>query len=180
MDKFEAFFKDNKEGFDYIEPEADAWDQVHKALEQPIKKQNIRSLYWLKIASVLLLLSGFLAYLYVGNEIPQPQQIGLKEDMLFPDVTLRNPDGQAISLADLKGKVVLVEFWASWCMVCTEEHCYYFKPIYNAYKDHGFEIYSISVDSSATNWVNVIERNELDWIQVSDLMGTNSPITQQI
>ena len=99
--------------------------------------------------------------------------------MLFPDVSLRNPDGEAIALSSLKGKVVLVEFWASYCMVCTEEHCYYFKPLYNTFKDKGFEIYSVSVDSSANNWLKMIDRNELDWIQVSDLMGKDSPISKQ-
>ena len=179
MDKLETFFKNNKEGFNYIEPDADGWDQLNEALNHPIKPGKIRSFYWLKVAGVLLLLAGFFTYLYIDAESKVIQQYGLEPDMIFPDISLRNPDGLPVALDDFKGKIVLVEFWASWCMVCTEEHCYYFKPLYNTFKDQGFEIYSVSVDSSATNWVNAIERDELDWIQVSDLKGFDSPIPQQ-
>ena len=100
-------------------------------------------------------------------------------DNQFPNIELRNPNGEMIALSSLQGKVVLVEFWASYCMLCTEEHCYYFKPLYETYKDHGFEIYSVSIDSSATNWLQVIERDQLDWVQVSDLMGNDSPVNEK-
>ena len=61
-------------------------------------------------------------------------------------------------------------------MMCTEDHCYYFKPIYDSYKDSGFEIYSVSVDENVKNWRQAIEKDSLNWIHVSDLMGQESPV----
>lgn len=178
MDPIEDFFKENKNQFNYIEPDDNSWEQLEGHLSKPPKVVRHFAL-WQKVAAVLVLglLIGNLYFPKDQKEIAAP--VGLQESMVFPDLALRNPNGETIPLSSLKGKLVLVEFWASYCMMCTEEHCYYFKPLYNTYKDHGFEIYSVSVDSSATNWLQVIERDQLDWVQVSDLMGTASPVNER-
>jgi len=186
MDNLEQFFKKNKDGFEYIEPDANSWDEVAQTLDDEATVRNMNSdinRYWMKIAATLLLAVVALSFIYFQNnkntQAINTNLVGLEESMYFPDLSLCNPDGQTIPLSTLKGKVVLVEFWASYCMLCTHEHCYYFKPLYNDYKDKGFEIYSVSADSSATNWVQAIERDGLDWIQVSDLLGNDSPVIQQ-
>lgn len=179
MDFIEKYFKKHKDDFEYIHPDSSSWEHLENKLfpTESKKVPAYRSLF--KIAA-LLAVGLFASLLFLNKEENiYSENVGLEENMLFPDVSLRNPDGEAIALSSLKGKVVLVEFWASYCMVCTEEHCYYFKPLYNTFKDKGFEIYSVSIDSSANNWLKMIDRNELDWIQVSDLMGTDSPIAKQ-
>jgi len=64
-------------------------------------------------------------------------------------------------------------------MVCNEENCYYFKPLYDEYRKQGFEIYSVSMDSSAISWKNAIQNDGLDWVQVSDLKGFDSPVREE-
>jgi len=180
MDHIEDFFKQNKDQFNYLIADSNAWEDLESQLK-PLESKQVKSrfYFWRNVAAVLVL--GLL----LGNLFfPTKEQnflvdTGLEKDMQFPDLELRNPNGELIPVSSLKGKVVLVEFWASYCMMCTEEHCYYFQPLYNTYKDQGFEIYSVSVDSSATNWLQVIERDQLDWVQVSDLMGSDSPVNEK-
>lgn len=186
MDNLKKYFDKNRGAFDYIEPDTDSWEELDKKMSSSVaSKEEIEQFanrYWLKTAAVLAigLLVSFLFFQQNQKSITNSKNlVGLEEDMYFPDLSLPDPKGDAVALSSLKGKIVLVEFWASYCMLCTEEHCYYFKPLYNDYKDKGFEIYSISADSSATNWVQAIERDGLDWIQVSDLLGNDSPMIHQ-
>ena len=180
MDHIEDFFKQNKDQFNYLIADSNAWEDLEPQLE-PLEPNQVKSrfYFWRNVAAVLVLglLLGNLFFPTKGQNFLV--DTGLEKDMQFPDLELRNPNGELIPVSSLKGKVVLVEFWASYCMMCTEEHCYYFQPLYNTFKDQGFEIYSVSVDSSATNWLQVIERDQLDWVQVSDLMGSDSPVNEK-
>ncbi|MEM8906377.1 MAG: redoxin family protein [Bacteroidota bacterium] len=179
MDHIERFFKKNRAQFDELELEPGSWEQLRQQLSASPSRQAKTYILWRNIAAVFVI-GLLLANLFPRQTPPKlATNFGLKEQMHFPNLELRNPDGELVALSSLKGKVVLVEFWASYCMMCTEEHCYYFKPLYNTYKDQGFEIYSVSVDSSATNWLQVIERDQLDWVQVSDLMGPQSPVNEK-
>ncbi len=182
MDKIEDFIKDNKEEFEYLELRDNDWEQLRHKMMVPPKKRS----YWYWVFPALVL-GGIICLMFMDmgkaiteeNEIPYVANVGLDERKYFPELNLMNPDGESISVSELKGKVVLVEFWASYCMVCTKNHCYYFKPLYQTYREQGFEIYSVSTDSSAVNWVHAIEKDELDWIHVSDLMGENSPTVDE-
>lgn len=87
-----------------------------------------------------------------------------------PDFTQNDVNGKPVSLSDYKGKLVLVEFWASWCHPCREESPNLIKQ-YNLYKDKGFEILSVSVDSDKSRWLEAIKKDGLTWTQVSDLKG---------
>ena len=90
-----------------------------------------------------------------------------------PDFTQNDVDGKPVSLSDYKGKYVLVEFWASWCSPCRAESPNLLKQ-YSAYKDKGFEILGVSVDSDKAKWVEAIKKDGLTWTQVSDLKGWES------
>lgn len=90
-----------------------------------------------------------------------------------PQILLNNPAGETISLSSLRGKVVLIDFWASWCKPCRIENPAVVR-IYNQYKDKGFEIYGVSLDRQMGAWLQAIQQDGLEWIHVSDLGFWNS------
>lgn len=94
-----------------------------------------------------------------------------------PMIKLNDAQGNQVSLADLKGKIVLIDFWASWCEPCRAEGPN-LKEQYKLYKDKGFEILSVSLDTDRKNWLKAISDDGLTWLQVSDLKGYRSEIVQ--
>lgn len=92
-----------------------------------------------------------------------------------PVFTQKDVTGKPVSLASLKGKVVLVEFWASWCGPCRAENPNLVK-IYNQYKDKGFEILAVSLDNDKASWQKAIKADGLPWLHVSDLKGWNNEV----
>lgn len=90
-----------------------------------------------------------------------------------PNFTQNDVNGKPVSLTDYKGKYVLVEFWASWCAPCRAESPNLLKQ-YAAFKDKGFEILGVSVDSDKAKWMEAIKKDGLTWTQVSDLKGWES------
>jgi peroxiredoxin len=86
-----------------------------------------------------------------------------------PDFTQLDTAGKPVSLHDLKGKFVLIDFWASWCGPCRAENPNVVKA-YNAYKDKNFTIISVSLDNNEANWAAAIKKDGLPWAQVSDLL----------
>lgn len=92
-----------------------------------------------------------------------------------PLFTQNNAVGKSVALADFKGKVVLVEFWASWCSPCRAENPNLVKQ-YQTYKDKGFEIISVSLDNVKERWLEAIEKDGLAWTHVSDLKGWNNEV----
>ncbi|TXF88957.1 redoxin domain-containing protein [Neolewinella aurantiaca] len=89
-----------------------------------------------------------------------------------------NPEGEEISLESLRGKVVLIDFWASWCGPCRRENPNVVK-LYEAYKDKGFEILAVSLDKTKDRWVKAIADDNLTWLHISDLKGWRSQYAQQ-
>lgn len=90
-----------------------------------------------------------------------------------PDFTGKTPDGMDLSLSDFRGKVVLVDFWASWCGPCRRENPHVVK-LYNKYKDQGFDVLGVSLDKTKDRWLQAIEKDNLTWHHISDLKGWQS------
>lgn len=103
----------------------------------------------------------------------QAQLIGAQA----PEIALPNVEGDTIRLSDLKGKVVLIDFWASWCGPCRRENPRV-VALYNKYKDQGFEILGVSLDREANSWKRAIEDDGLTWVHVSDLKYFRSVAAQ--
>ena len=96
---------------------------------------------------------------------------------IAPEIKLKTPEGDSLALSSLRGKVVLIDFWASWCGPCRRENPHV-KAIYDRYKDKGFEIYGVSLDSKEANWKAAIQKDGLTWKHVSDLGGWKSSAAQ--
>jgi thiol-disulfide isomerase/thioredoxin len=85
-----------------------------------------------------------------------------------PDFTMNDPAGKPIQLSSLRGKVVMIDFWASWCAPCRQENPNVVK-LYQQYNSKGFEIIGVSLDRTAEEWVRAIKDDQLSWLHVSDL-----------
>ncbi len=101
------------------------------------------------------------------------QELEEKAEETIPDIREKNINGEEIALSSSRGKVVLLSFWASWDKDSRRENMR-LKDIYQDYHKQGFEIYQVSLDRSKVLWENAIKRDELPWINVSDLQYTNS------
>lgn len=94
-----------------------------------------------------------------------------------PDFTQNDINDKPVSLSDFRGKYVLLDFWASWCLPCRMENPFVVKA-YQAYNKKGFTVLGVSLDYPGQKqaWLKAIEKDQLPWTHVSDLKGRNNAI----
>jgi thiol-disulfide isomerase/thioredoxin len=96
---------------------------------------------------------------------------------IAPNFTLNTPEGKPLSLHDIKGKVKLIDFWASWCGPCRRANPDVVK-LYQKYNKQGFEILGVSLDRDRDKWIEAIQNDNLTWAQVSDLKYWSSDVAK--
>lgn len=130
----------------------------------------------------ILVLMGFLQASSLFGQ--SQREKGTLLGNIAPDIIINNTKGEITSLYDLRGNVVFVDFWASWCKPCRQENPVMVEA-YNEFKNkefkdaEGFEIFSVSLDSNKEAWLKAIEDDKLNWdTHVSDLQGWDSKIAK--
>jgi peroxiredoxin len=124
----------------------------------------------------------------LSKKYPQDKNIKMFHDVVgsmmattigqpAPEISLPAPDGKEIALSSLKGKVVLIDFWASWCGPCRKEMPNVVKA-YAQFKNKGFEIFGVSLDQDKDRWVEAIAKDGITWPQVSDLKQWGSSVVK--
>lgn len=121
----------------------------------------------MKCATTFLLFFFGIIISYHGNAQQKPGQYA-------PDIALIDVQGSMKKLSDQKGKIVLVDFWASWCGPCRKANPALLK-LYSKYRQNGFEIFGVSIDDDKAAWKKAITRDKITWIQVNDSKGWDGP-----
>ncbi|WP_110011266.1 TlpA family protein disulfide reductase [Chryseobacterium sp. AG844] len=127
----------------------------------------------MKNSLTILFFILFSGYIFVQSTI----EVGKKA----PEITMTKADGTSFSLSALKGKLVLIDFWATWCATCVEEQPQ-LKTMYDSYsgqvKKNQFEIVGVSLDKNKESRQKAIDRFQINWIQISNLKFWKSPVAK--
>lgn len=100
---------------------------------------------------------------------------GIGEEAI--NIVGNTPEGTKMDLKSLRGKYVLIDFWASWCGPCRRENPNLVR-LYNQYKDKGFDILGVSLDNTKSKWEAAIKKDKLEWHHISDLKGWSSTLSK--
>lgn len=159
-----------QEDFEYFEKVGEGLQQKYPNLSHTKNYMNRLELMRKELA-VEKELANVKASIAPGNEVPE--------------IALENPQGQVMKLSDLRGKVVLVDFWAAWCRPCRAENPNLVR-MYEQYKSKGFEVYSVSLDGLPNQqdpkeaWTKAIAVDKLVWDNhVSDLKGWETSVIEK-
>lgn len=108
-----------------------------------------------------------------AREIMRLKELEVKVGDIAPEIELPDANGNMVSLTSLRGKYVLIDFWASWCRPCRAENPNV-KKVYATYADKGFEILGVSLDVNSNKWKQAIEVDGLPWEHVLDTRSAES------
>lgn len=142
----------------------DRFPKENLAIVERLEKELPKSSYTTEFREIY---NKYLEQEKLAAAAPKPQDVSVGS--MAPEIDLPTPDGKNIKLSSLKGKVVLLDFWASWCGPCRVEMPNVVAA-YNKYKDKGFTVYSVSLDKDAAAWKKSISSLGMNWENhVSDL-----------
>lgn len=102
----------------------------------------------------------------------------LKIGDAVPEIELPDTKDSVIRLSSMQGKVVLIDFWASWCAPCRAANPY-IQKLYSKYKDKGFEVVGVSLDTKQKEWLKAIKQDRLKYTQVIDNSGWRSKVAER-
>jgi peroxiredoxin len=139
----------------FLNPENDLEAMVQVADKFKAEKPNSPNVYIKAFIQQIIRFQG----VQVGSEAPE--------------IALKTPKDSTLTLSSLRGKYILVDFWASWCGPCRRENPNVVR-MYNKFKDKNFDIYSVSLDEEKSSWLKAIEKDGMIWNHVSDLQFWNS------
>jgi peroxiredoxin len=122
-----------------------------------------------------------LGLLIAGNSV-NAQQIEIKPGNVAPEIRLPSLKGDTVALSSLRGNLVLIDFWASWCAPCVEEQPELNKLYAKYARPNGaerkFKIFGVSLDSKKEAWQKAVRKYNIPWSQVSDLKFWTSPVAR--
>ena len=133
-----------------------------------------------KMKKIILIATVFCLYFTVAFS----QTTGLNIGDKAPEINLPNLKGDTIKLSSFREKIVLIDFWGTWCSPCVKEQPKLVE-LYRKYKNsvftsgNGFEIYGVSLDNKKKSWESIINKYKINWIQVSDLQFWASPVAKE-
>jgi peroxiredoxin len=113
---------------------------------------------------------------YIGQQVSESKKNPIGKPLA--DFTQADTSGNSVKLSSLRGKYVLVDFWASWCGPCRQENPNLVN-MYNKYKDRNFTVLGVSLDKAKEPWLKAIQQDALTWTHVSDLQGWQNVVAQQ-
>jgi len=113
-----------------------------------------------------------------GAVKPAPDENTIAEAHAFPSLTFTSVSGKEVNVADLTGKVVLIDFWATWCPPCVKSMPDLIAT-YKEYHDQGFEIVGISLDKDKSRLEKYVQDNGITWQQYFDGLGWNNKLAKR-